>query len=378
MWHDNEVTRRLKLRFPIIQGPFGGGLSATQLLVTVSEAGGLGSFGVHHLNATQIRELGTGIHAQTKKPFALNLWVSNHDAAGLTLTPQQFQDGIARYRPYYNELGVTPPPAPERFGIPFEEQIEAVLDVRPPAISFVFGIPATEVVAECHRREIVTIGTVTTVDEAVAMENAGIDLIVATGFEAGGHRVSFLRSAEDSLTGTFALIPTVTDRVTTPVIAAGGIADGRGIAAALMLGAQGVQIGTAFLACEESNASSVHRAALFSEQARYTALTRAFSGRLARGIRNRFVDEMQTHETELFPYPIQNWFTSSFKSAAIAQRRSDLMSLWAGQTAPLLRHRNADTLFAELVRDTSAILAKTVASARQLPHAHNHTTGVNT
>lgn len=355
MWHDTEVSRRLQLRYPIVQGPFGGGLSSVELLVTVAEAGGLGSFGVHHLRPAQIRELADGIRARTTKPWALNLWVSNHDAGGLSLTPQQFAEGIERYRPYYEELGIEPPAAPERYGERFEEQVEAVLEAQPPAFSFVFGIPPAHILEECRRRGIVTIGTVTTVDEALAMEAAGVDLIVATGLEAGGHRVSFLRSAEESLTGTFALIPLIADRVQTPLIAAGGIADGRGIAAALTLGAQGVQIGTAFLACEESNASAVHRAALFSPQARYTVLTRAYSGRLARGIHNRFVEDMSARGTPLFPYPIQNWFTGSFRQAASAQGRADLMSLWAGQAAPLLRQHGAAALFDELVQQTSAL-----------------------
>lgn len=358
MWHDTAVTRRLKLRHPIIQGPFGGGLSSIDLLVAVSEAGGLGSFGVHHLEATQIGELAQQIRARTDRPFALNLWVSNHDSGGLALTPAQFDEAVARFRPYYDALGIAPPPMPARYGQRFEDRIGALLDARPPAFSFVFGIPPADILEECRRRGIVTLGTVTTPDEAVAMEAAGVDLIVATGFEAGGHRVSFQRAAEDSLTGSFALIPTVTARVSTPVIAAGGIADGRGIAAALTLGAQGVQIGTAFLACEESNASAPHRAALFSEQARDTTLTRAFSGRLARGIRNRFVDDWRARGAEILPYPIQNWFTGSFRRAASEQERSDLMSLWAGQAAPLLRHRHATALFEELVRDTSAAFAR--------------------
>ncbi len=358
MWNDNDVTRRLNLRYPIVQGPFGGGLSSVDLLVAVSEAGGLGSFGVHHLAPQQIRDLDASIRARTRQPYALNLWVSNSDPGGDALSAQHFEAGIARFRPYYDELGIAPPPAPHRYGESFDEQIEALLDARPPVFSFVFGIPSADILEQCRRRGIVTIGTVTTIDEAVAMDDAGVDAIVATGFEAGGHRVSFLRSAEDSLTGTFALIPQIVDRVRVPVIAAGGIADGRGIAAAMMLGAQGVQIGTAFLACEESNASAIHRAALFSDQAKYTALTRAFSGRLARGIRNRYLEDMATRSAELLPYPIQSWFTGSFKPAAIAQGRSDLISLWAGQAAPLLKHHRAAELFDGLLRETTAALSQ--------------------
>ena len=250
------------------------------------------------------------------------------------------------------------PKRPARFSPPYEEQIAALLEAKPAVFSFVFGIPSAEILKRCRELDIVTLGAATTPDEAIALERAGVDMIVATGFEAGGHRVSFLRSAEDSLTGTFALIPQVADAVKVPVIAAGGIADGRGIAAALMLGAQGVQIGTAFLACKESAASHVHREQLFSTNAKFTALTRAFSGRLARGIRNRFMDELQQHTEKLPMYPVQNWLTGQMKPAAIAQNRHDLMSLWSGQAAPLLRHRNAAELFDALIEETTQIIQR--------------------
>lgn len=357
MWSQTDISRRLKIDYPIIQGPFGSGLSAVKLAVTVSEAGGLGSFGVHHLNADQILQVGNELHAQTRKPFALNLWVSNQDINGHALEQDKFRKALELYKPYYEELGLALPEPPVSYGNRFEDQIQALLDVRPAAFSFVYGIPSQDILDECRRRDIITIGTITTVDEALAMEQAGIDIIVATGFEAGGHRVSFLRSSEDSLTGTFSLVRTVAAKVKVPVVAAGGIADGRGVAAAFMLGAQGVQIGTAFLACEESNASDVHRDALFSEQAKYTLLTRAFSGRLARGIRNRFAETMQSHTNDILPYPIQGWFTGGFKQAAIKQRRGDLISLWASQSSPLLKHRKARHLFDELVRDTSSMLS---------------------
>ncbi|MGO4223208.1 NAD(P)H-dependent flavin oxidoreductase [Lysobacter sp. TAF61] len=354
MWHDNDFTRRLGLRYPIVQGPFGGGLSSVDLMVAVSDAGGLGSFGAHHLAPEKLGELTQQIRARTQRPFALNLWVSNQDPGGDRLTSEQFADAIERFRPYYDALGMTPPAMPERYGQRFDDQVQAMLDARPPVMSFVFGIPSADILAECRRREIATMGTITTLDEAIAMDQAGVDVIVTTGFEAGGHRVSFLRSAEDSLTGTFALIPQVVDRVATPVIAAGGIADGRGVAAAMTLGAQGVQIGTAFLACEESGTNGLHRAMLFTDEARYTALTRAFSGRLARGIRNRFVDEWEG--VAALPYPIQNWFTGTFKAMAAAQGRGDMISLWAGQGAPLLKHRRAQALFAALVQEAGALL----------------------
>ncbi|WP_137818474.1 nitronate monooxygenase family protein [Pseudomonas sp. 2FG] len=356
MWKSTEVSRRLNLAAPIIQGPFGGGLSSVELVVAVCEAGGLGSFGVHHLAGAQIREVAHNIRSRTQRPFALNLWIPFQDSEHPSLSAEEFARNVERLTPYYNELGMPPPVRPERFTPSYAEQVEAVLEARPAAFSFVYGVPSAEVLRRCRELEIVTIGAATTADEALALERAGVDLIVATGFEAGGHRVSFLRAAEHSLTGTFALVPQVVDAVKVPVIAAGGIADGRGIAAALALGAQGVQIGTAFLACAESAASEVHRRMLFSPEAKHTALTRAFSGRLARGIRNRFIDELRAEEANLPQYPVQNWFTGAIKAAAIAQDRADLISLWAGQAAPLLRHRDAQALMQALLEEASAVL----------------------
>ena len=358
MWRDTDVSRRLKLKAPIVQGPFGGGLSAVDLAATVSEAGGLGSFGVHHLSGTQLKEIAQAIRQKTSRPFALNLWIPHQNSDDPPLSDAAFQDAVQVLALYFKELNLALPTRPARFSPRYDEQIEALLEARPAVFSFVFGIPAADILKRCRESDIVTLGAATTPDEAVALDRAGVDMIVATGFEAGGHRVSFLRSAEDSLTGMIALIPQVVDAVKAPVIAAGGIADGRGIAAALTLGAQGVQIGTAFLACKESAASEVHREKLFSEDAKFTALTRVFSGRLARGIRNRLMDELQPHVGEIPHYPIQNWLTGQMKAAAIAQRRPDLMSLWSGQGAPLLRHRDAASLLQALIEQTDQALAR--------------------
>lgn len=347
MWPNTRITERLKIRYPIIQGPFGGGLSSVKLAATVSNAGGLGSFGAHYLDGAGITRIATELRAATDKPFALNLWISSHDPGGGTLTSEQFAAALEDFKPFYDALKIAPPPMPAQFGQHYEDQIQALLDARPAVFSFVFGIPSTEVFAECRKRDIVTVGAITTPDEAIAMEKAGVDVIVATGFEAGGHRPSFLRSAEDSLGGTFSLVQTTAAVVKAPIIAAGGIANARGIRAALALGAQGAQLGTAFLATEESNASALHRDALFSERGRHTMLTRQFSGRLARGLRNAFAERAQ----KPLPYPIQNWFVGSFRAAATAQGKSEWTSMWAGQSTPLIKHRRAADLFADLVRE---------------------------
>lgn len=356
MWKNTEVTRRLGLDVPIVQGPFGGGLSSVELVAAVCEAGGLGSFGVHHLPAAHIRETAAQIRERTKRAFALNLWVPFEDSDEPRISDEEFAHNVALLRPYFDELGVPPPSRPQRFAPRYEEQVEAILDARPAVFSFVFGIPSAEVLRRCKELDIVTVGNATTPDEAVLLDKAGVDMVVATGFEAGGHRVSFLRNAEDCLTGTFALVPQVVDAIKAPVIAAGGIADGRGVAAALALGAQAVQIGTAFLACRESAAGDLHRQQLFSPHPKSTALTRVFSGRLARGITNRFMEELAPHQARILRYPVQNWLTGLLKKAAREQGRPDLMSLWCGQAAPLLRHHDAASLMEALVKETSAAL----------------------
>ncbi len=342
----------LGIRHPIIQGPFGGGLSSVALTAAVSNEGGLGSFGMHHLAPAQMHDVAREIRAQTNRPFALNLWVSDHDPGGLEMSREQYDQGLQMFAPYYEELGMTPPSFPGSVGQRFEPQSRAILEIAPPVFSFVFGVPEPAFLQECRARGIRTLGTATTEDEAIDLEQAGVDAIAATGFEAGGHRVSWKRSSEDSLTGTLALIPRVVDRVEVPVAAAGGIADGRGVAAALALGAEAAQVGTAFLACDESGASALHRARLFTPEAARTALTRSFTGRLARGIKVPLM-ELPSH----LPYPLQSWFVASLKSEALRQERADLLVMWAGQAAPLLRHRQAAELLRFLVQDTQRVLA---------------------
>lgn len=358
MWKETEVSRRLGLAAPIIQGPFGSGLSAVDLVVAVAEAGLLGSFGVHHLDGDGIQRVAAEIRARTNRPFALNLWIPHEDSENPLLTDEQYASALALLRPYFEALGVPLPSRPARFGPQYDQQIQALLDVRPAVFSFVFGIPAPEVLGRCRELGVMTIGAATTPAEAVALETAGVEMIVASGFEAGGHRVSFLRPAEMCLTGTLSLVPQVVDAVRIPVIAAGGIGDGRGVASALMLGAQGVQVGTAFLACEESSASELHREKLFATGATQTQLTRAYTGRLARGIRNRLMDDLGPQSERLAPYPIQAWLTAHLTAAAIRANRADLLACWSGQSAPLLKHRQAKDLIRSLIEETSARLAQ--------------------
>jgi nitronate monooxygenase len=353
--HATEATRRLGIALPIIQGPFGGGLSSVELAATVSNLGGLGSFGAHNVAPDEIGALVQSLKSGTAKPFNLNLWVSDHDPGGREMDEAAFEKAYRIYEPYFAELGVPRPTRPDTFTYPFEAQIDALLEARPPIFSFVYGIPTSAILAACRQRDIVTVGTATTVAEAEALDAAGVDAIVATGFEAGGHRVSFLAPAEDSLMGTFALTQLAARRVKAPVIAAGGIADGAGVRAALTLGGQAAQIGTAFLACRESGTTAAHRDALFGAGANDTALTRTFTGRLGRGLRNRWMIELDPRAAELPPYPIPRWFAGQLRAAALKAGRTDLVPFWSGQIAANLEHRSAIQLMGAMVRDLDEV-----------------------
>jgi nitronate monooxygenase len=358
MWNDTAFTRLFERRYPIVQGPFGGGLSSPRLAATVSEAGGLGSFGAQGMTPDRIRAIVAEIRALTREPFAVNLWVSTADARADEVTPADYAAAAAVLAPWFAELEVEAPPFPPQEDPVFEDQVAALLEARPPVFSFVFGVPAPAILDRCRSLGIRTIGTATTVDEARALDAAGVDAIVATGLEAGGHRPSFLRSAEASLMGTIALVPQAADAVRAPIIAAGGIADGRGVSAALALGAAAAQIGTAFLACDESNAHPTHRAALRAAgEGPGTLLTRGFTGRLGRGRRNAFAEALESASIARLPYPFQGHLVAAIKQAALARQRFDLAPIWSGQSAPLIRHHRAQELFAALAREAEAMSA---------------------
>jgi len=355
-WARTRATALLGIDYPIVQGPFGGGLSSVSLTATVSALGGLGSFGCQPCTPAEIIECARAIRKVTDRPFNFNLWVDDRDQRLATFDAADFAKVREIFKPYFTELQVPLPEMPVDLGPRYADQIEAILEAKPPVFSFVFGIPTGSVLEKCRSSGIRTVGAATTVDEAVALERAGVDAVVATGFEAGGHRVSFLESPEDSLTGLFSLLPQVADSVSIPVIAAGGIADARGIRAALALGADAVQVGTAFLATAQSNAPAEHKDKLFAPEAKRTTLTRIFSGRLARGIRSRLTDELKDSEHLLAPYPMQGKFIAPLRSALIRQGRTEFITFWAGQSAALLRHRDATELFRSLVDEMDKLL----------------------
>jgi nitronate monooxygenase len=321
----------------------------------VSNFGGLGSFGAHGLSPAAIKDVIAEIRSLTSKPFAMNLWVSMEDEGARASDENAFNRSLAPLAVHLDALGAPRPTYKPYSPIRFEDQARVLLDANVPVFSFVVGIPPREILEECRTKGIVTIGAATTPDEAEALQEAGVDAIVASGFEAGGHRGSFLWSAEDSLTGTFSLVPQIADMVNVPVIAAGGIADAGGVIAALALGAEAVQMGTVFLACEESGASLLHRRALREKKAGHTALTKGFTGRLARGIHNRLMKELNRKETEILPYPLQRGLVRNLSLAAEAAGRWDLLPLWAGQSANLSTCTDTLAFLTSLVEKVSEI-----------------------
>jgi nitronate monooxygenase len=358
-WGGQRLQALLGLDHPIVQGPFGGGLSSVTLAAAVAQAGGLGSYGAHILMPDEITTLVAELHAATSRAFAVNLWVPHPSESDLPVGPANLAPHIDRLRPFLDELGVPAPDPAQPLVFPdFDAQVDALLAAAPPAISFVMGVPSRAILTRARRAGIVTIGTATTVAEAVALEAAGVDAVVASGSDAGGHRGSFLRPVRESLVGTFSLVPQVADAVSVPVIAAGGIADGRGIAAALTLGADGVQIGTGFLGTEESGASTLHKQALHSPEASVTVLTRLFSGRLARAIPNRFIAELADAENDVPGYPVQNALMLPIRRAAAERGLPDYVNLWAGQAAPLTRPRPAREYLLCLVADAAQALSR--------------------
>lgn len=349
MWTDTKFTRLLGIDLPIVQGPFGGKISSTELTSIVSNKGGLGSYGCQPFFANEIVDISDKIRKSTSKPFNLNLWVKDKDDYIEDFDEKAFRKVIQLFQPYFDEVSIEPLTFPLPESASFENQIEAIFEAKPAVFSFVYGIPSEDILEKCRQLKIITVGTATTLDEAIAIEKAGIDAIVATGFDAGGHRVSFLDKAEESLVGTFSLIPQVADAVKIPVIAAGGIADARGVKAAFALGANAVQIGTAFLATQQSGTSNIHREKLFSKEARYTTLTKAFTGRLSRGIKNRLTEELKEFQNSFAPYPMQGKIVGQLGA------NPELKSFWAGQAAPILQYHDAVDLIESIIIEMNII-----------------------
>src|SRR5881628_3062515 len=361
------LTERLGLSHPIIQAPLAGGGDTPALVAAVAEAGALGFIGAAYLTPPQIAESARAVRARTARPFGINLFAPVPAAAA----PSDLRPALERVAPFYAELGLAPPEIPVSASGTFDKQFEAALASGASAFSFTFGMLPASAREAVQARRMFRIGTATTVDEALALEKAGVDAIVTQGSEAGGHRGTFGGDFDAAMVGTVALVPQVVDAVTVPVIASGGIMDGRGIAAALALGASGVQMGTAFLTCDEAGIPEAYKAAILGAREDDTRLTRAFSGRPARGIVNRFMREVERAGVAdaILPFPLQNALTRPLRNAAARQGRADFLSLWAGQALRLARRQPAAALIARLAHEAEEAVARLAKLSLQAVHA---------
>ncbi|WP_293504519.1 nitronate monooxygenase [Roseateles sp.] len=316
---------------PIWMAPMAGEASSAALVAAVSAGGGFGQLGAAYLAPARIAEIAADIRARTDRPFGINLFCPQpwrRDDAALDAY-------LARLAVWHAELGLPAPTRPERCEEDFEAQLAATVAARPAVISFVMGDPGATRVAALKAQGFTVIGTATQVAEGRLLQASGVDAVVAQGYEAGGHRGGFLGTPEGALIGTMALVPLLVDALDIPVIAAGGIADARGVAAAQALGAGAVTAGTAFLLVDECPLSPAYRAALLAAQDADSTLTRAFSGRFARGVANRVTRELDGVALPDFPQP--NAASRGMRQAAAKAGRADFISLWAGQALPLNR-----------------------------------------
>jgi nitronate monooxygenase len=353
---NNEMTELLKIEYPIIQAPMAGGITTSKLVAEVSNSGGLGMIGAGYLRPIQMREQIKEIKQLTSNPFGINLFVPNE----FDVIEDEVRSANKILNPIREQLNL---PRKDRFEIPnfntvletFIEQIKVVIEEKVPICSFTFGIPSKKIIAQLKQENIILMGTATTIREAIENEKAGMDIVVVQGSEAGGHRGNFIDGYQESLVGLMSLIPQVVDNVSIPVISAGGIMDGRGLIASLCLGAKGVQMGTAFLTCIESGAHKVHIEAILNANEDDTVLTRSFSGKWARGIKNNFILEMQSHERFLPDFPVQNTLTQDIRKASASQNKKEFMSLWSGQSPRLAKNQSVVSLITNIITEAKKI-----------------------
>ena len=354
MWPKTTLSDMLRIHYPILQAPMAGGPTTPELVAAVSNAGALGALGGSYLSATVLRDQIRAVRALTDRPFGVNLFAPTDVAA----TAEQIARAHALLNSFRVELGLAPSPEVAPPADRFAEGLAVVLEERVPVFSFTFGIPPVADLRRLRDNGTVVLGTATTVAEGMQLDAAGVDAIVGQGSEAGGHRGTFAGDFERGLVGTMALVPQLVDSVSVPVIAAGGIMDGRGVVAALALGAVGVQMGTAFLVTQESGAHMKHKAAILASGEDNTTITRVFSGKPARALANRFTEELRAAEDDVAPYPVQNALTQDIRRTAAQQNRPEFLSLWSGQAPRLARPLAAAELVRTLVEETEQVLRR--------------------
>ncbi|MBH0170113.1 NAD(P)H-dependent flavin oxidoreductase [Fictibacillus sp. 18YEL24] len=350
------ICSMLNIKYPIIQAGMAGGPTIPELVAEVSEAGALGTLGAGYMSPQQIKTALKNIQQLTRSPIAVNLFLPEPETHKMDEEAiQAMQQHLNTYR---SKLGI-----PEVHDIPdvenlFKKQLATVIEAGVKIVSFTFNAPSKRLVEDLHALEMVVIATATSVKEAIHLESNGVDLIVAQGAEAGGHRGTFLNGESESMIGTMALVPQVVDAVSCPVVAAGGIMDGRGMAAALTLGASAVQLGTAFLTVKESGANTIHKQTILSSRDTDTKITKVFSGKSARGFKNKMMIDLESHIRDLPPYPLQHMLTSDIRREAANQGNKEMMSMWAGQASALAQVRSAGDLVRSLINQCDTALEK--------------------
>lgn len=344
-----QFTRALGVSAPLLLAPMAGAADAS-LAIAVARAGGLGALAAATLSPVQIRDEVARFRAAIDAPINLNFFAHAPvvpDAAAIA----RWRDAL---RPLHARLGLTLPDAVSAGRQPFDAaSADLVEQLRPEVVSFHFGLPDAGLLARVKATGARVLSSATTVAEARWLQAHGADAIVAQGWEAGGHRGMFLSADVDAQVGTFALVPQVCDAVDLPVIAAGGVADGRGVAAALMLGACAVQVGTAFLASDEALVSAAHRRALLSAADDGTRLTNVFTGRPARGMVNRLMRELGPMSAAALPFPYAGSLLAALRASGDQNESGDFVPLWAGQAASLAPARPAQDIAAALLRDAA-------------------------
>jgi nitronate monooxygenase len=349
-----RLTEALGIEVPIVQAPMAGS-SDSALAIEVARAGGLGSVPCALLNADAIRREVGKIRQRTQRPINLNFFCHTMPVDDA----EQQATWASMLALYHAELGVALDRRPAgAVRLPFDEgACEIVEELRPAVVSFHFGMPDPALVERVRAAGATILGSATSVEEARWLEEHGSDVVIAQGAEAGGHRAMFLTSDVAAQIGTMALVPQVVDAVSVPVIATGGIADARGIAAALMLGADGVQIGTGFLLCPEAITSDLHRQALQDRTETRTVLTNVFTGRPARSVVNRAITELGPMSNRVPPFPVAATALATLRAVAEQRGSSDFTALWSGQAAALAKAVPAGQLVRELIEETERLLA---------------------
>lgn len=323
----NELMNRLRLKYPLVVAPMAGGPTTVDLVVASSNAGALGSIGAAYLPASLIEDFTKNVREKTSGSLAINLFLP-HDI--LPVAADKIAKAINATEVCRKELNLPAPELQPPYEENFDEQFEAVLKIKPEVLSFVFGLMGADYIKAAKKENIYLIGTATTLDEALALQESGVDAITLQGVEGGGHRGIFDVRADDPQVGAFDLLEQCHAKIRIPLIVAGGIMTAQDIKKALQKGAEAVQMGTAFLTCKESGVSAPYRKALLASENRKTQLTRAFSGRLARGIENRFMLEMSDKSETILPFPAQNKFTRDMRNASVKAGSAEFLSLWSG------------------------------------------------